>query len=60
MTNAQKRWSKALAMSTVVFFCTFTATSAFAQKRPKIVRLALIDVDGNSTSDSTDIHYFVE
>jgi len=43
-----------------VFFTAFSVSAAFAQKKPRIVRLALVDVDGNTTSESTDIHYFVE
>ncbi len=45
-------------MTCFVFAALTVAPSAHAADRA--VRLAVVDVDGNSSADSTDIHYFVE
>lgn len=49
---------QAVAISTAILFTLTTVTGATAE--PKLVRLALVDVDGNTSTDSTDIHYFLE
>jgi len=43
----------------VVCLC-FVAAPLHAQTHQKTINLAIIDVDGNTSRDSTDIHYFVE
>ena len=56
--NARRRRRQAAALATAAFFTLATTTGALADG--KRVRLAVVDVDGNSSNDSVDIHYFVE
>ena len=51
---------QATALLTVGFFIVAVGRPALAGDTKKAVRVALIDVDGNTSADSTDIHYFVE
>jgi hypothetical protein len=59
--RSHPRRLRLIASTTCAFFTLFSATGAFAvDPKKRTVRVALVDVDGNATGDSTDIHYFVE
>jgi len=45
---------------TAVTVLLLFAQTLFAQTHEKSIKLAIIDIDGNTSRDSTDIHYFVE
>lgn len=51
---------RSVRQGSLLLVCLLTAGVAGAADKPPVVRVAVLDVDGNSTSDSTDIHYFVQ
>ena len=48
-----------MTLVTLFFFSCFSTSVAWADDK-RVIRVALVDVDGNTSADSTDIHYFVE
>lgn len=51
---------RSVRQGSLLLICLLTAGVAGAADKPAVVRVAVLDVDGNSTSDATDIHYFVQ
>ncbi len=59
MRNCNTRRRLEILVIVVAALCCVVGT-AHAQTHQKTINLAIIDVDGNTSRDSTDIHYFVE
>jgi hypothetical protein len=56
----QRHKRQLVATFTALFFSASLLLPSIASARSPVVRIALIDINGNTNSDAADIHYFVE